>query len=132
MLFCTSLPCNEFLCSSCPLQNHANHKLIGINENVHESTNTGDLHREIVKQQELLQEVSENLKEAKSKLSQEGEKTRTAIDRKINSIFNEAEKMKMYINKYSQEQIETLEVIQLKIREYNFMCGKIRRDHSSL
>ena len=127
-MFCTYLQCNEFLCSSCSLQDHANHKLIGINENVHESTNTRDLHQEIVKEQDLLREVSENLKEAKSKLLQEAETSQTAIDRKINSIANETETMKMYINKYSQEQIETLEVIQLKIRKYNFMCDKIRRD----
>ena len=101
-MFCTYLQCNEFLCSSCSLQDHANHKLIGTNENVHESTNTDDLHHEIVKEQELLREASENLKEA-NKLLQEGEKAQTPIDRKINSTINEAEKMKIYVNKYSQE-----------------------------
>ena len=61
-------------------------------------------------------------------LLQEADKAQTAIDIKINSTINEAETMKMHINKYSQEQIETLEVIQFKIRKYNFMCDKFRQD----
>ena len=125
VMFCMAMECWQPLCPSCPIQNHPNHKLVSFTECVQDSEELEQIKQEIAIERSCLAEYKDKINEAKTKIAKEAQDAQDTIDRRLNSIVLQAEKLKQQIQDKSNEEQKKLETIQGNIETYSCIGQQI-------
>ena len=94
-------------------------------ECVQDSEELEQIRQEIAIERSCLAEYKDKISEAKTKIAKEAKDAQDAIDRRLNSIVLQAEKLKLQIQDKSNEEQKKLETIQGNIETYSCIGQQI-------
>ena len=128
VMFCVDLHCGQLLCTECQIQAHANHRLVGLTENLQNIVDLGKLVHDIATEKEALMVFGDNVTESKAVVSRKAKDAEEEIEKKVDSAIQEAKRIKMQIQQRLQKCTELLENKQEDITHCMIDCDQISKD----
>ncbi len=108
------------LCVSCPIKDHSDQKRIGVNEKLENSEYFDEKEEEVRKVQEELDTLIHTFMKSKDKLTESEEDIMKTIDERVDSVLQEAEKLKKMVKEKVKKEMD--EITDKEEQAYN--CRK--------
>ncbi len=81
------MQCGQVVCPSCPMQNHANHKLVGLAETMRDNADFRALREGACAEQDALSGFRQRVGDFRFSVANEEDATRKAIEERVDAII---------------------------------------------